>query len=54
MLSIMEVARERGLSEMEGLVLANNPGMLKLMRSLGFSAKSFPEDPDFKLVTHAL
>jgi acetyltransferase len=28
--------------------------MLRLMRSLGFTVKSFPEDPDFKLVTHAL
>ncbi len=54
MLSIMEVARERGLNEIEGLVLANNPGMLKLMRSLGFSVKPFPEDPDFKFVSHAL
>ena len=54
MLSIMDVAREKGLSEIEGLVLANNPGMLKLMRSLGFAIKSYPEDPDFKLVTHHL
>ncbi|MGP1681824.1 MAG: N-acetyltransferase family protein, partial [Giesbergeria sp.] len=54
MLSIMDVARERGLSEMEGLVLANNPGMLKLMRSLGFVIKAFAEDPDFKFVSHAL
>jgi acetyltransferase len=54
MLSIMDVAREKGLAEMDGLVLANNPGMLKLMRSLGFSIKTFPDDADFKLVTHAL
>ncbi len=54
MQSIMDVARDKGLSEIDGLVLANNPGMLKLMRSLGFSIKAFPEDPDFKLVTHAL
>ncbi len=54
MLSIMDVAREKGLAEMDGLVLANNPGMLKLMRSLGFSVKTYPEDADFKLVTHAL
>ena len=54
MLSIMEVAREKGLSEIEGLVLANNPNMLKLMKSLGFHIKSFPEDADFKLVTQAL
>ena len=54
MLSIMDVAREKGLADIDGLVLANNPGMLKLMRSLGFTVKPFPEDPDFKLVTHAL
>ncbi len=54
MLSIMDFAREKGLTEIEGLVLANNPKMLKLMRSLGFAVKSFAEDPDFKLVTHLL
>jgi len=54
MLSIMDVARDQGLSDMEGLVLAHNPGMLKLMKSLGFTIKPFAEDPDFKLVTHAL
>jgi acetyltransferase len=54
MLSIMEVAREKGLAEIDGLVLAKNPNMLKLMKSLGFSVKSFPEDADFKLVTALL
>jgi acetyltransferase len=54
MLSIMDVARDKGLTEIDGLVLSHNPGMLKLMRSLGFSVKPFPEDPDFKLVTHPL
>jgi acetyltransferase len=39
---------------MEGLVLANNAGMLKLMRSLGFVVKPYVEDADFKLVTHTL
>ncbi|MCV2360536.1 MULTISPECIES: bifunctional acetate--CoA ligase family protein/GNAT family N-acetyltransferase [Roseateles] len=52
--SIMDVAREKGLSEIEGLVLAKNPGMLKLMKSLGFTIKPYAEDPDFKWVTHAL
>lgn len=52
--SIMDVAREKGLSEIEGLVLANNTGMLRLMRSLGFAVKRYTEDPDFKLCTHAL
>jgi acetyltransferase len=54
MLSIMDVARERGLTEMDGLVLANNPAMLKLVRSLGFSIKTYAEDADFKLASHAL
>jgi acetyltransferase len=54
MQSIMDVARDKGLTEIDGLVLANNTGMLKLMTSLGFIVKPFPEDPDFKLVTHAL
>ena len=52
--SIMEVAREKGLTEIEGLVLAKNPGMLKLMKSLGFSVKPFADDPDFMLATHTL
>ena len=54
MLCIMEVAREKGLSEIEGLVLTQNPAMLKLMKSLGFSIKPFAEDPDFRLVAHTL
>jgi acetyltransferase len=52
--SIMDVAREKGLAEIEGLVLAKNTGMLRLMRKLGFSDKAFPDDPDFRLVTHTL
>jgi acetyltransferase len=51
---IMDVARDKGLDEIEGLVLANNTGMLRLMRGLGYTVKSFAEDPDFMLVTHAL
>ncbi len=54
MLSIMDVARDKGLKEIDGLVLTNNPGMLKLMKGLGFSVKEFVEDPDFKIVTHTL
>ena len=52
--SIMEVARERGLSEIMGLVLRGNAGMLKLMRGLGFSVKRDDDDPDFVLVRHPL
>lgn len=54
MLSIMDVARDRGLAEINGLVLSNNPSMLKLMRRLGFEVKAFEEDRDFKLVVHQL
>lgn len=52
--SIMDVARDKGLEEIDGLVLANNAGMIKLMRALGFAVKPFVEDPDFVLVTHSL
>jgi acetyltransferase len=52
--SIIDVARDRGLAEVDGLVLANNPDMLKLVRRIGFTVKPFPEDPDFKLVTYQL
>ena len=39
----MDVAREQGLKEIDGLVLVNNPGMLKLMKALGFSIQAYPE-----------
>ncbi|RZL95304.1 MAG: GNAT family N-acetyltransferase [Variovorax sp.] len=52
--SIIDVAREKGLTEMEGLVLVNNADMLKLMKNLGFAIKRYAEDPDFMLVTHVL
>ncbi|AVS62247.1 GNAT family N-acetyltransferase [Paracidovorax avenae] len=54
MLSIMEAARDKGLTEIQGLVLAGNPSMLKLMRRLGFEVRAYPDDPDFKLVAHQL
>ncbi len=52
--SIMDVARERGLAEIQGLVLADNSKMLKLMRRLGFEVRPYPEEPEFRLVVHAL
>ena len=54
LLSIMDFARARGLAEIDGLILANNPDMLRLMRSLGFAIQTFAEDPDFKLASKAL
>jgi acetyltransferase len=52
--SIMDVAREKGLSEIEGLILSHNESMLKLMKHLGFTIKRFADDPSFRLATHAL
>jgi acetyltransferase len=52
--SIMDVARDKGLTEIDGLVLADNSGMIRLMRGLGFAVKPFAEDRDFVLVSHAL
>ncbi|HEV6967267.1 bifunctional acetate--CoA ligase family protein/GNAT family N-acetyltransferase [Roseateles sp.] len=51
---IMDAAREKGLADIEGLVLSNNADMLKLMRGLGFTIKPFAEEPDFRLVTRPL
>jgi len=52
--SIIDAAREKGLTDIEGMVLSNNADMLKLMRGLGFAVKPFPDDPDFRLVTRSL
>ncbi len=54
MLSIMDVARSKGLKQIEGLVLTNNAPMLKLMRSLEFEIRKYDEDPDFRLCVRAL
>ena len=54
MLSIMDVARSKGLAEIVGLILANNSPMFRLMGSLGFHVAHYPEDPDFKIATKAL
>lgn len=54
MLSIMDLARNKGLSEIEGMVLSKNTAMLKLMYSLDFTVKPYPEDPDLRLCTKLL
>jgi acetyltransferase len=54
MLSIIESARDKGLSEIMGLILANNSNMLKLVTNLGFTIGAYPEDRDFRLATMAL
>jgi len=45
MFTLMDVARERGIRIMDGLVLASNHKMLKFARQLGFSQAHVPEDP---------
>ena len=54
MLGIMDVARDKGLSEIVGLVLSKNTGMLKLMASLGFDIRPYADDPDFRLCSKPL
>jgi acetyltransferase len=54
MLSIMDVARSKGLKRIEGLVLNKNAPMLKLMRSLEFEIGPYDDDPDFRLCSRAL
>ncbi|MFM9426111.1 acetyltransferase [Variovorax sp. GrIS 2.14] len=52
--SIIDAARDKGLAEIEGLVLAENAEMLKLIKRLGFAVKRFADDPGFRLVTLTL
>ncbi len=54
MMSLQEVARDKGLQEIVGIVLTQNGGMIRLMSKLGYSIKPFDEDPDFVLVSLAL
>ncbi len=54
MLSIIDLARSKGLAEIVGLILANNIGMLRLMADLGFRVAPYPDDPDFRVATLAL
>ncbi|TCS39265.1 acetyltransferase [Paucimonas lemoignei] len=54
MLSIMDIARSKGLKRIEGMVLNNNSPMLKLMRSLDFEIRPWDEDPDFRLCSREL
>ncbi len=54
MLSIIELARSKGLAEIMGLILTQNSAMLRLMASLGFHVGPYLEDPDFRVATLAL
>jgi acetyltransferase len=54
MVQLMEAARSKGLSTIEGEVLNNNHRMLKLMTRLGFSIKSSEDDPAVMKVSKML
>jgi len=46
MLQLIAWARSRGLKEVVGQVLADNPPMLAFVRRLGFTVRRMPEEPD--------
>ena len=54
MKALMEAARERGLTLIEGTVLRENTPMLHLMEELGFSISQAPEERDIMVVERDL
>jgi acetyltransferase len=54
MVSLMETARSKGLSVIEGEVLSNNHNMLKLMTRLGFTIKTSEGDQGIMKVSQSL
>jgi len=54
MLALIDEARNKGLTLMEGLVLSNNTAMLKLVRSLDFVIKPYEDDPTLRLCVRTL
>jgi acetyltransferase len=51
---LMSAGRSRGLKTMQGEVLTNNYGMLKLMNKLGFATSIDDEDRSITLVQRPL
>ncbi|MFL5256403.1 MAG: GNAT family N-acetyltransferase [Rhodopila sp.] len=54
MLRLIDWSRARGLKEVVGQVLADNPPMLAFVRRLGFTVQRMPEEPDVMEVRLAL
>ncbi|KXS32330.1 MAG: CoA-binding domain protein [Candidatus Gallionella acididurans] len=54
MVVLMEAARTKGLSMIEGEVLSNNHNMLNLMMRLGFAVKTSEDDQSVMRVSRAL
>ncbi|TAG84223.1 MAG: GNAT family N-acetyltransferase [Burkholderiales bacterium] len=51
---LIDAARQRGYREMEGVVLRENPRMLKFCESLGFTVKPSPDDPAERVAIKSL
>jgi acetyltransferase len=47
--ALIQVAKARGIREMEGFVLAGNEAMLRLARKLGFEISRDPDDASVRL-----
>ncbi len=54
MKALMDAARDRGLTQIEGTVLRENEPMLKLMEELGFSIAQAPDERDIMEVEREL
>ncbi|MCC5813023.1 MAG: GNAT family N-acetyltransferase [Ectothiorhodospiraceae bacterium] len=54
MQNLINAARDHGLRQMEGQVLAENKSMLAMMEALGFSRRRDPDDPALVRVERAL
>ncbi len=54
MSGLMDAARARGLTTMEGEILANNVRMLSLVDNLGFSVHTSEQDQGIKIATRVL
>jgi len=54
MKALMEAARDHGLTEIQGTVLARNAPMLDLMSELGFTVSRDPDDREVVLVARPL
>ncbi|UYV39486.1 GNAT family N-acetyltransferase [Rhodobacteraceae bacterium D3-12] len=54
MKALMEAARDRGLTHIEGTVLRENEPMLAMMEELGFSARRSPDEREIVIVEREL
>ena len=48
---LIDIARDRRLDQMDGVVLRENKGMIELAKDLGFEQKASPNDPNIVLMS---